>query len=131
MEKKIGNRRGILEVAVPIGAVLVVAHTLAVVNDWYRSTPWIDIFIHYGWTVVLGLFVYLIIEHFPGHINLGKNLFATIIIGLSLASFGGILWEFGEFTYDFISKFYSPHVSPVQLGISDTLKDLVFDILGG
>ena len=131
MEKKIGNKRGILEVAVPIGAVLVVAHTLAVVNDWYRSTPWIDIFIHYGWTVVLGLFVYLVIEHFPGHVNLDKNLFATIIIGLSLASLGGVLWEFGEFLFDVIGRMYNPGANSVQLGQGDTLKDLFFDILGG
>ncbi len=131
MEKEINKKREVLRIAVPLGAALIVTHAVAVINDLYRSVPWIDILIHYGWAVALGFFVYLVIEHFPGHIDLSKNLFVTILVGLSLSGFGGILWEFGEFMYDVTGGSFGLDLQDVQLGIGDTLKDLLVNMLGG
>jgi len=131
MEKEVGKENGIFKTAVPAGTALVVVHSLAVINNWYRLIPRIDTIIHFSWTVVLGLVVYWIINRFPGYIDLGKNLFFTILVGLSLAALGGVLWEFGEFTYDFVARSYILGVSPVQFNLYDTLSDLFFNLLGG
>ena len=131
MEEALEEKNGVMKVAVPTGAVLAIVHSLAVINDWYRSIPWIDTLVHFWWAVTLGLVVYWLIERFPGHVDLGKNLLVTVLVGLSLAALGGVLWEFGEFIYDFISNLYSHNPKPVQFGLDDTLGDMFFNLLGG
>lgn len=131
MEKEVKKENGVFKFAVPTGTALSVAHSLAVVNNWYRSIPWIDILIHFGWAVTLGLVGYWIIKKFPQYIDLGKNLFFTILVGLALSALFGILWEFGEFIFDSTAHLFAEDPQRVQLGIGDTLKDLAFDMLGG
>ena len=131
MEKKIEKENGVFKVAVPAGAVLLVVHLVAVENNWYRSIPWIDIISHFGATVVFGLGVYWLILRFPGHLDLSKNLFVTLLAGASLSALGAVLWEFGEYIYDLTNLASNPNALPVQLSIGDTLKDLLFNILGG
>jgi len=131
MEEEVTSNNVILGIVAPIGTALVVAHSLAVINDWYRAFPWIDIPIHLGWAVVVGFVIYWVIERFPGHIDLGKNLFVTMLVGLSLAAFVGILWEFGEFIYDFVAQLFDLGAKSVQFSVGDTLADMLFDMLGG
>ncbi len=131
MEKAIKKNRGIWKAAVPTGTALAVAHSLAVINGWYRSIPWIDIPIHFWWAIALGLVAYWIIQHFPEYIDLDKSFLFTVLVALSLSALGGVLWEFGEFIYDTINSSYGFGASPVQLGLRDTLADILFDMLGG
>ena len=100
-------------------------------NDWYRSIPLIDAIFHFGATVVFGLGVYWLILRFPGHLDLSKNLFVTLLAGASLAALGAVLWEFGEYIYDAVALALNTGAMPVQLSIADTMKDLMFNILGG
>jgi len=131
MEKEIEKENGVFKVAVPVGTALLAFHLIAVMNDWYRSIPLIDAIFHFGATVVFGLGVYWLIVRFPGHLDLSKNLFVTLLAGASLAALGAVLWEFGEYIYDAVALALNTGAMPVQLSIADTMKDLMFNILGG
>lgn len=129
MEKEISGERFILRIAASMAFVLSVVHGLAVANNWYRTVPSIDIPIHAGWTATFGFVIYWLIERYPGHINLGENLFVTILVGLSLSALGGVVWEFIEFAYDFFGIDFG--IPKVQFGIGDTLLDMLSNMLGG
>jgi len=129
MEKEVSGKGLILRFAVPMAVILSIVHGLAVLNNWYRTIPFIDIPMHTGWAATLGLVVYWLIERFPGHIKLGKNLLVTILAGLSLSALGGVVWEFIEFAYDFFGIDFG--IPKVQFGIGDTLLDMLSNMLGG
>ena len=131
MEKAVKRDSLVWKVTVPTGTVLAVVHSIAVVNGWYSSIPWIDIPIHFFWAVVLGLVAYWIIRRFPDYIDLDKSFLFTVLVALSLSALVGVLWEFGEFIYDTINMLYGLDATPVQFGLSVTLADLLFDMLGG
>jgi len=133
MEKEVIRKTKVMWVAVPTGATLAVIDFFAVANNWYRTHQWIDTFIHFGWAVALGLIVYWMIVRHAGPIDmtLGKSFPFTVLVALSLTALGGVLWEFGEFTYDFINNLYGTGSLPVQLSLQDTMGDLFFDLLGG
>lgn len=131
MEEKVGGKRIAFRFSLPAGVALLTFHIFAISRDLYRSIPSIDILSHFGATVTGGLVVYWLIVRYPNHIDLGKNMFFTLLIGLSLGSLGGVLWEFIEFAYDIIAPKFNPGALPVQLSLGDTMKDLLFNSLGG
>lgn len=61
----------------------------------------------------------------------GKALIA-IVLAISFSVFVGVLWEFFEFIYDvFISTKGYTLFQMAQQGVSDTMSDLFFDLVGG
>ena len=60
------------------------------------------------------------------------KLLITIVFAVSFSVFVGVLWEFFEFLYDiFISAKGYTLFQVAQQGVSDTMSDLFFDLLGG
>ena len=85
---------------------------------------------HFGGGLWLGLFWLWFIFR-SGKLKLPVlPFYVTLISVASFAVLGGVLWEFFEFSFDkFIG--YRKYADIAQLGISDTMSDLFFDLLGG
>lgn len=59
-----------------------------------------------------------------------ENRFFAAIIAVSVAALVGVLWEFYEFSADALFGNPSYRALYNQLGVADTMSDLLFDLLG-
>ncbi|MEK7575465.1 MAG: hypothetical protein AAB491_00015 [Patescibacteria group bacterium] len=106
---------------------LIAFHIISVIFSLYWLIRWIDIPLHFFGGVWLAMFS-IWIFYISGKFSLSKKPYIlSFILTLGLVALGGILWEFFEFSFDFVShkKWLA------QLGLSDTISDLFFDLLGG
>lgn len=91
---------------------------------YYESLPWIDIPMHLlGGAAVAFLFIEGI-RNLKSKITL-KNKPIELIIIVSFVSLMAVLWEFFEFFLGVIGS------QAWQLGLEDTLLDLLMGIVGG
>lgn len=108
---------------------IIFTHIIATWQNWYWSLNWLDIPMHFlgGFFVaVLFLFIRKNLSFLFGR----NNLVVDFIIVLGFVSLIGILWEFFEFSLDFI--WAKKGVIPLsQISLQDTLGDLFFDLVGG
>ena len=108
--------------------VIAAAHAWAVINAGYFYVLWLDVLLHFAGGFWLAAFFIFVLwkkcqEEFPRAPSL------SLLVLVSLVSFGGILWEFFEFAYD--TLFALPSSLPIaQMGQRDTMEDLFLDILG-
>jgi len=108
--------------------IIISVHLLGMYENWYWDISWLDIPMHFFggfWIVILFLWA-------RKHLNFfGNNSFlGDFIIILGWVSLIGVFWEFFEFSLDYIWAVKG--VIPLsQVSISDTLKDLLMDLLGG
>ncbi|MBU2101507.1 hypothetical protein KKH05_02210 [Patescibacteria group bacterium] len=105
-------------------------HSVASINDWYRSMAWIDIPIHFTAGVLSAAVFYWFFQRFPSHFDASRNFWVTLIMVLGFAALVGVLWEFTEFTYDFLIAKYGLGLKTLQFGLMDTLGDLLSDLAG-
>ena len=92
----------------------------------YLSFPFIDIPLH-----LVGGFA--IAYFFSGALNIGAERGAVdpvrgtlrLILLISLTCFAGVLWEFAELGLDRDPR------TPLQLGLQDTLGDILVGMVGG
>lgn len=133
MEKKIVEKKKVVfGVAIPLGIALAIVHTFAVLNGWYHLFPWIDAPIHFLWTVVVWLIVYWFLDRSPRYSNyFNRGFWVFIVAAMFITVLGGVLWELGESSYDTIASFFDIDARPTQISLSDTLSDLLINILGG
>lgn len=110
-------------------------HSMAVYFYLYWVVWWLDIVMH----VLGGLWVALLAVwflYFSGKVNVNNtSLFSALIIVLGIVALGGVFWEFFEFSFDkiLLGKIgnFIKLAGLVQLGVSDTMSDLFFDLAGG
>lgn len=105
-------------------------HVFALVFNWYWELPTLDVILHFAGGAWIALMFVWAILRWPEYASFSAQAWLLVFIGLSVVSFTGVLWEFFEFCFDiFIGG--SLGAAPAQLGLRDTLSDLVFDLLGG
>lgn len=110
--------------------IIFILHVLALIFGWYWSSKNFDNSHHFlGGIWIASLFFYFLIK--KSHIfDIHKSFWATLIFTLSFGALAGLSWEFFEFSFDtFVG---GPLALPkAQLGVSDTMADLFFDLVGG
>lgn len=133
MEKEIVNKKKVIfGIAIPLGIALSVVHALAVSNGWYHLFPWIDVPIHFLWTIVVWLVVYWLLDRSPKYASyFSRGFLIFIVAAMFITTLGGVLWELGESLYDNTVSLYNIDARPAQVSLSDTLSDLLINILGG
>lgn len=110
-----------------LGAIMV-SHAWAMIYAGYFYVWWLDVLLHFAGGFWLAAFFIFFLwrrhqEEFPKASSL------SLLVLVSFASFGGILWEFFEFGYD--TFFALPSSLPIaQMGQRDTMEDLFLDMLG-
>lgn len=106
-------------------------HSVASINDLYRSMAWIDIPAHFLGGVVSAAMFYWFFQHKPSYFDTSRNFWITLTLVLGWVSLVGIGWEFFEFSHDYVIAKYALDLRILQFGLIDTLGDLLFDLLGG
>ncbi|PIR97853.1 MAG: hypothetical protein COT89_02165 [Candidatus Colwellbacteria bacterium CG10_big_fil_rev_8_21_14_0_10_42_22] len=106
-------------------------HSVASVNDWYRSLAWIDIPVHFLGGVLVAAVFYWFFQRFPSHFDTSRNFLITLIMVLSFTALAGVFWEFTEYIYDLLIAKYGLGLKTLQFGLRDTLGDLLADLAGG
>ena len=128
----IGMSRFLISPAFIIGLFLLifVLHVLALIFGWYWNFPNFDNVHHFlGGAWIASLFFYLRAKR-PHIFDTRRNFWVALVVVLSFVSLAGVAWEFFEFSFDtFLGE---PQGLPkAQLGVTDTMADLFFDLLGG
>ena len=107
--------------------IIFIFHIWGLYSSAYYYVWWLDNILHLAGGFWLGLLaIYFISEHesdFSGY----PAAFLFLII-IAFAALGGVLWEFFEFWLDIISIKRGLMLS--QLGVADTMSDLLFDLFG-
>ncbi|HEC96053.1 MAG TPA: hypothetical protein ENI59_00050, partial [Euryarchaeota archaeon] len=101
-------------------------HVLGGILGFYVKISWWDILTHFMSSVTVSLFAFylmIVVDAYFTEIKFTPPFVIIFVIMISLA--GGALWEIGEYTSD---KLFGTHE---QLGLDDTMKDLIIDFLGG
>ncbi len=79
-----------------------------------------------------GFWVAMTLVYLDSRFNLSlfkeKSFFLNLLIIVSFVALIGVFWEFFEFIYDFFSK---EGFKVAQLGLTDTMGDLFFGLVGG
>lgn len=105
------------------------AHTLVIAQGWYLTHEWIDIPLHFAG----GAWVALAFFYFQRkHVFLFSALpfLFSIILVAGFVMLVGVAWEWFEFGFDFfVAK--ENFVWRAQLGLPDTMGDLLADLVGG
>ena len=112
-----------------LGALLLTAHGLAVINTWYWLYPSIDIPMHLLGGAFVATFFLWLTEKYPGQWQVSRNFFVRATIFLSFTALVGVLWEFSEFIYGFFASYRAWHIAGGD--VTDTVTDLLNDLLGG
>lgn len=132
MDKKVNEKKRLREIILELGAVLIIVHIFAVFYEWYHIYPWIDIPQHFAGGILAVLIFYWITHAHPRFFKLVPGSPVPVILVLSWTALVGLLFELAEFTYDILVFGYlNLSRFPSQLGLTDTMVDLIFDLLGG
>lgn len=115
--------------AAAIFVIVTTAHAAALFFNWYSTIFWLDDILHFLGGAFLAFVFLLGVQKMPQYASFAASIPLFLILGVSFAAFVGVLWEFFEFGFDsFVAPVYN--FPSAQLGLSDTLSDLLFDILG-
>lgn len=105
-------------------------HSVASLNDFYRSLAWVDIPAHFlGGIMTAAVFYWFFYRH-PHYFDTSRSFWVTLTLVLGWSALTGVLWEFTEFSYDLAIATYGFNLKTLQFGLLDTLGDLFFDLLG-
>jgi hypothetical protein len=108
---------------------LLATHSWIIHVSGYYFYPWIDIPMHFWGGMTTGMF-FIWLFYYSG--RLAYPNFSRPILLLLVISFGaliGVGWEFFEFSFDTLIA-QRTHWPSAQLGIRDTMSDLLMDLLG-
>lgn len=107
-----------------------VVHLIALVNLWYYRFFWLDILMHFAGGAWLIMFLFWFFKKQQDDYLLAAPYGISMILALGFVALAGVGWEFFEFLFDvFISS--QGYARVAQLGMADTMSDLLFDLLGG
>lgn len=103
---------------------------LSLAEQWYLKFDWIDIPFHLlggAWVA----FVFFYIQHrYAPTVPTIVPWWMDMLFAVSFVMLVGVMWEWFEFGFDFF--FPQGQVSlRAQLGLPDTMGDLLVDIVGG
>lgn len=114
-----------------VGTILLVAmlHILATVFDWYFYFWWYDVMMHFLGGVAAGFGgVALWFTLFPDpSVRTGEILGQALFV-LGFVAIVGIAWEWSE---AIIGSLEVSSLGMMQPGLTDTMLDFYFDLLGG
>lgn len=116
-----------------IGLLVIVGfHFFALFNFLYWKFLWLDNVMHFaGGAWAAGLF-FLARRRFPAYFGEPARLAGVLLQALAVVAGIGVLWEFYEFGSDLlVRKGASAYELLGQQGVTDTMSDLFFDLLGG
>jgi len=110
--------------------LIFIAHSFALYFSLYWRYWWFDNVLHFlGGLWLASVAIWFI--YFAGKIKAEFiPAFSAIIAIVSFAVFGGVLWEFYEFSFDILFA-KNGQMAFAQLGLADTMSDLFFDMIGG
>ncbi len=100
-------------------------HLLATIGHWYWTVSWFDMPMHF----LGGFWVVMVFDYLNQRFFKLSNFWMRAVLALSFIALIGVLWEFFEFSLD--NLFFLKKWGPFQGGLSDTMGDLLFDLLGG
>lgn len=108
---------------------ILVLHILSIIYDWYHAYWWIDIILHLlGGAWVATLFFYVQERYVPSFVAMPW--WFSIVVVVSFVMLVGVGWEWFEYWFDyFVAK--DNFVLRAQLGLADTMGDLLADLVGG
>lgn len=95
--------------------------------DFYDKLEWWDLLMHILSGLILGAIGNIILDKKVVESRLPIIVRVLFIVGV--ACFGGVIWEIYEFTIDSLFNLNTQLVKTD--GISDTMWDLILDLLGG
>jgi len=117
--------------------LLLLVHGVAILSGWYEFNKWFDIPMHFLGGVVIALLALAIwnlcvqkIVFQPGVKPVWQFLVYCVGI-LGFVALVGVAWEWYEFLFDRLVIELSYNIRPTQMGLGDTMVDLLLDILGG
>ena len=113
---------------IPLVLVLFGVHSITVFYSIYLKISWIDIPMHFSGGVLVGLIFLWLVQMYPQQFKLPSNFWARALLITSFGALMGVIWEFAEFTYDLVAIGHGLRLA--QQGVSDTMGDLFFDIVG-
>lgn len=120
-----------MELRLTVGTILLVGvlHLPAVLFDWYFYFWWYDVLMHGLGGVAMGflactLWSWLNVQG----ASVWKTNTAQLIFVLGFVAMIGIGWEWAEGIVDAVAL---PNIGMTQLGLTDTMLDLFFDLVGG
>jgi hypothetical protein len=90
----------------------------------YLLYPWLDMPTHFCGGMAITYFYLVAIIHSQAKIGRIPNLI-QLLLALGLTALTAVVWEFLEFSSDIALG------TKMNLGVSDTLSDLFFGLLGG
>ncbi len=131
MDEALREKESIRKASLSLGALLLFTHFINSVNDWYHTTPWVDIPQHIGAGILAALVFYWLSYYFRDSLNLNRSPRFTIFLVLGWTALLGVSWEFYEFMHDEIVMFFGLKFHLAQLSNFDTMKDLFDDLFGG
>lgn len=92
--------------------------------DAYLIYPWLDIPTHFCGGMAITYFYMVAVAHSQNLLDPFPKLI-QLILSLGLTAISAVIWEFLEFSSDAMWN------TKMNLGVSDTLSDLFFGLLGG
>lgn len=92
--------------------------------DAYLIYPWLDIPTHFCGGMAITYFYMVAVAHSQNGLDPFPKLI-QLILSLGLTAISAVIWEFLEFSSDAMWN------TKMNLGVSDTLSDLFFGLLGG
>jgi len=105
-------------------------HVVSVSKLWYQTRPWIDIPIHIWGGITITIVFFWLFDRPLFHSGFRPSRGVVALFAISFVALVGVGWEFIEFLYDAFLA-YPYHLQAAQLGLADTLADLLNDLMGG
>jgi len=96
------------------------------VRGWYELFPWYDKVTHFlssAAVAAIGFMIVVIIDQYVKDIKINRQFITFFVIIFTMTV--GAFWEIGEFTAD---QIFGSHW---QAGLTDTMYDLICDLIGG
>lgn len=120
-------------------AVLVV-HAVAIGMDWYHAVKWFDIPMHFLGGYVIALLALATWGWIRARVDIRQKsspraaharLLLEGIFVLGFVMMIGVGWEWYEFIFDQFATVMVEKIGVAQMGLPDTMDDLLNDTLGG
>lgn len=105
--------------------LVLVAHIFLLLFNIYYIFPWVDIPMHFIGGVSVAVTYFLILGFLQKEKYLRMNSFFNILFIFALVSLTALLWEFFEFSAEFIFALN------LQGNLEDTMLDLFLGLFGG
>jgi hypothetical protein len=109
--------------------LIMAVHIAGLSYQWYHKLWWIDIVMHVSggaWVAMVAAYVFHRAAP-QSHFSMPRWLYFSSLLGIAMVI--GVAWEWGEYVSDAL---FFPHRFTVrmQLGLTDTMGDLLADLVG-